>query len=553
MQQRLRRSLSLAALVLCSRPVQSALLYPFSWDTLQVFAFPGAAPRFMTEGEVAYFTANFSNILIWGLNATCMGNDGSTFAASCASSRCACPADRPEDQQFVLNMEGSLQEQGRRLKAAAAGDASYFVLGYIEGLSAQKYYVAQGALLTPNSPLSSALLSTKAKGLIDCYTDGCNWQGVEYRQYDLRQPAVRQYYVQQVIGSLINSTGLDGSFIDVIDWWQDVCAGSWGCTAQETQDLVNASLQATEEMLQAASAAGKILSISCHSTLSEHAAYYAAHTAILARYPTAAIRFWEFFTPTEDSLASLMYEAGTLGLATHVHVTTRTLAPDWVELAVFLLGMGEHSYFSYSGPWMLDSFAVYPEYSRALGQPLGAAVNATVQKPYSAWQLIAGQNLVYGLPSCPTCNVTGVLTSFGTVPTAQDCLAAVMAASAPASYTAMSWVEQDGSEWGRHCYGRLDSFNASACINEEAVGAPCYASAQAGHVSAVAQPWARIVRQWSRSFQHVDVTWSSDEGNATIAWQLCHGKLLMREGEALAGPSILVILIETHEELPLVT
>ena len=34
---------------------------------------------------------------------------------------------------------------------------------------------------------ASLLLSIDSKGLIDCYHDGCNWQGVEYRQYDLRQ------------------------------------------------------------------------------------------------------------------------------------------------------------------------------------------------------------------------------------------------------------------------------------------------------------------------------------------------------------------------------
>ena len=30
--------------------------WPFSWDTLPTFAFPGAAPRFMTAAEEAYFS-----------------------------------------------------------------------------------------------------------------------------------------------------------------------------------------------------------------------------------------------------------------------------------------------------------------------------------------------------------------------------------------------------------------------------------------------------------------------------------------------------------------
>lgn len=64
--------------------------------------------------------------------------------------------------------------------------------------------------------LSGMLLRVAAKGLIDCYRDGCNWQGVEFRQYDLRQPAAREFYTHRVIGDLISSPSLDGTFIDVI-------------------------------------------------------------------------------------------------------------------------------------------------------------------------------------------------------------------------------------------------------------------------------------------------------------------------------------------------
>ena len=63
---------------------------------------------------------------------------------------------------------------------------------------------------------ASMLLSIESKGLIDCYHDGCNWQGVEYRQYDLRNQAAREFYVHRVIGDLISSPSLDGTFIDVI-------------------------------------------------------------------------------------------------------------------------------------------------------------------------------------------------------------------------------------------------------------------------------------------------------------------------------------------------
>ena len=172
----------------------NAALPPFSWSQTPVFAFPGAAPRFMTSTEEAYYVANFSNVLIWGLNATCVDN-GVLRPASCPSgdSHCWCNKTNPEAQTWVLNMESSLQAQGNRLHAEAArqGKANYFVLGYIEYLSIQQYYRAQMELVTNAAWNSTALLRIDNKGLIDCYTDGCNWQGVEFRQYDLRIPAVQ--------------------------------------------------------------------------------------------------------------------------------------------------------------------------------------------------------------------------------------------------------------------------------------------------------------------------------------------------------------------------
>lgn len=64
--------------------------------------------------------------------------------------------------------------------------------------------------LCPRS-LASMMLRVDAKGLIDCYHDGCNWQGVEFRQYDLRQAAARDFYTRRVIGDLISSPSLDVS------------------------------------------------------------------------------------------------------------------------------------------------------------------------------------------------------------------------------------------------------------------------------------------------------------------------------------------------------
>lgn len=132
----------------------------------------------MTSNETAHFS-NFSMMLIWGLNATCVNATSTeTYAPECNDSVMYCDRAHPETQPFARNMEASLQEQGRRLKASRA---EYFpVLGYIEGMSIQQTYANQMALVDHNA---SALLSIASKGLVDCYTwGGCNWQGVEFRQ-----------------------------------------------------------------------------------------------------------------------------------------------------------------------------------------------------------------------------------------------------------------------------------------------------------------------------------------------------------------------------------
>jgi hypothetical protein len=324
-----------ALLALLHSAAASAIPWDFSWDTLSTFAFPGDAPRFMTAAEEQHFS-NFSMMLIWGFNATCLGSGGE-YQPDCYSSVMYCNKSFPETQPFVRNMETSLQEQGARLKKARA--SPFPVLGYIEGMSIQQTYKNQMALVDTNA---SALLSIGSRGLVDCYTwGGCNWQGVEFRQYDLRQAAVVDYYANTVIGGLIDNPGLDGSFVDVIDFWLDKCP-EWGCTAQEASDLTAASLTAVDAALGAAAAMGKVLSISSHTSLANHPDYYQAQLALLLKHGNG-FRFWEFFTDSEDDVQSLAYETQTRGAPTHVHVTKRTLNPDWVELACFLLAMGEHS------------------------------------------------------------------------------------------------------------------------------------------------------------------------------------------------------------------
>jgi len=416
-----------------------------------------------------------------------------------------CDKAHPETQPFVRNMEASLQEQGARLKRTRA--SPFPVLGYIEGMSIQQTYAAQMALVDGNA---SALLSIESKGLVDCYTwGGCNWQGVEYRQYDLRQPVVRDYYANQVIGSLIANPGLDGSFVDVIDFWMDECP-RWGCTAQEAADLTAASLAAVDAALGAAAALGKVLSISSHTTLTTHADYYHAQLDLLLKHGNG-VRFWEFFGPTEEDVTSLAYETLERGVPTHVHVTKRTLNPDWVELACFLLAAGDYSYFSYSGPWMLDSFDLFPEYAKPLGAPLGPPTNATARVPVAPWALLPDENLVYALPTAPNAsgNVPGKVSFLGALPSAAACLAAAQADAASSAFT---WVGPGGGDWALTCWARLDAPDWGACIAASA----CGAAAEQGDVSAVRAGFERAEGVWRRSFEHVNVSWWPANGSAVF-------------------------------------
>ena len=116
-----------------------------------------------------------------GANARCLAANGSTFAPTCIEdiSRCYCDRANPNAQRWVQDMEETVLTQGAALKARAAAlgkTGTYPVLGYVEGLSLQQWYKAQAALLY-NASMAPYLLSVASKGVIDCFRDGCDWQG----------------------------------------------------------------------------------------------------------------------------------------------------------------------------------------------------------------------------------------------------------------------------------------------------------------------------------------------------------------------------------------
>ena len=274
--------------------------FSFSWATVPVVAFPGAASRMMTEAEVANFTLNFGAMMIWGLNTTCLDtrDNVTTFPAFCGSSWCQCFPDRGaplELQRFVTQGEASLQAQGAALKAAAAarGLAPRPTLGYIDFTSPQQWFLAQNALREdPALGHLRTTLESPATGLIDCMAPapkgGCCEQGGEFAMYDFRQQEAIDYVVNAVLPPLIDGDGLDGTFLDSIDWFLTFgCGGRWVCTDAEKQGLVAGSLRALDASLAYAASKNKLLSVSSHNSLGTNSAFYLVQLDLIARYGNA--------------------------------------------------------------------------------------------------------------------------------------------------------------------------------------------------------------------------------------------------------------------------
>ena len=82
--------------------------------------------------------------------------------------------------------------------------------------------------------------------------------------------------------------GLDGTFLDSIDWFLTFgCGGRWVCTDAEKQGLVAGSLRALDASLAFAASKGKLLSVSSHNSLAVNADFYLAQLDMIARHGNA--------------------------------------------------------------------------------------------------------------------------------------------------------------------------------------------------------------------------------------------------------------------------
>jgi hypothetical protein len=528
--------------------------FRYSWDTVPSQAFPGASARFMTATEAYNFTRDFKSLMIWGINATCLDSKDNvtTFPAVCAGSWCQCkpagtPRDELEDQRFVTNMEDSLQAQGAALKAALAaqGLPAIPILGYVDHMSPQQYFAGQNALREdPALAVHLARLSSPPLNgaVIDCMAStasgrgSCCEQGSEFSIYNFGNPDTVAYYAEHVITPLIQGDGLDGTFLDGVDWALTFgCGkmpGNWTCTPGEKAGLVNGSLAALDAALGAAVALDKLLSVSAHVDLAVNAEYYFAQLELIARHGNAW-RFYEGFGVDATHMATYLFEAQGLNVTDGAAVPTDTnyampvmmhfyeapvYAPDWVQLAAFLIGANNNSYFSYSAGWAFDSFPTFPEFSRPLGPPLGPpTIHASpVGPPLPPWGAIPSLNMIFSLPPAPGGNASNAV-FLGRVATPEAC--AALARVLPAATAFTHTVE--ASEWNETCYARVDAVPAH-CFTAPEASPPCYSAADAGHTSGAAQalpsPNATV---YEREFERLSVTLTEGPGgawNATLGW-----------------------------------
>ena len=69
------------------------------------------------------------------------------------------------------------------------------------------------------------MLSLESVGFVDCFRDGCNYQGVSFGL-----PEVRAYVAFKVLGQLVNDSALDGSFMETQENQHTYLCRSLNCT-----------------------------------------------------------------------------------------------------------------------------------------------------------------------------------------------------------------------------------------------------------------------------------------------------------------------------------
>jgi hypothetical protein len=465
----------------------------------------------MNDGELNA-TTRFAFANVWGLNGTCVNaTTGELLPAHCGSSHCNCEmtAPIPEQQLFLPVMETSLRAQSAALKAFKA-PAAMPVFGYLNSAVMQQWSVGQNAFNTEDSFVAWRMNLSKV-GVVDCFKNDCNYQGMEFRVLDFRIPAARTWWVTNVLGALIDSPDIDGTFLDESNNFVSNLCPKWGCTPAEQADVTAGQLALVDDALAYAASIGKMVMVSLTCTFEQIPEYCdAAHASMLKH--GSGIRFYEFFST--EHLEYLIYEAQTLGLPVVAHAGRRTMNPDWVELALFLIGMGNYSYFSFSSGWDFDSFAWEAEYDVPLGAPLTPAMAVNTTHVVQPWAQLVGTNIIFSLPPAPG-KSNAAVTFLGNATSGDACAALVDTAT----FAGWAWVSAADGPWSLGCYGRVDDGKGDfgpACF-PEVQAPPCSVALEASVTSAVRFALAYNVSTWAREFEFLSVAYNPANGSAVIA------------------------------------
>jgi hypothetical protein len=457
----------------------------------------------MTATELANLT-RFDMLNVWGLNVTCLpwNGTGSEYPANCGSGGCSCAAPTREQQLFATDMNSALHVQAAALKAVRP---LLPVVGYIDFPTSQQYFPAQLQLCT-DPALADWRLATAANGVVDCFklpSAACNHQGMEFCQPDFRIPAARDWWVGTVLRALIDSPSIDGSFLDECDQFYEMC-GHINCTPKELADIEAGTLLALDAALAFAASLGKWLVVSITATRSTQTPVHAFLVASLLAHKSG-FRFYEGFTNVEQMLT--MAEEVEAGIPVQAHAYSMTHAPDFVELALFLLAAGPYSYFSYSGGWGFDSFAWLPEYDLPLGAPLGPYVVTNSTGPsIPPWTPQPTLNLICGMPG----HAPGII-FVGALPNAAACYSAVRGNT---SFTMATYVKTPNSYAG--CWARTQPL-PSECMAGGGCGAPCFMNFEADCESAFATAIPGMQHTtYTREFEHLTVTYDTNNHTAHL-------------------------------------
>eukprot|EP01084_Bolivina_argentea_P095852 172323_1 len=481
--------------VLCMKILQLHAItnLPFSWDKPPIFAFPGAHDGFITQQEInLYNYTQFQQFNIWGFNVSCQAPNGTIYPAPTPSSRYECP-----NNSFYPNLETALQYQSHQLKQMLSTNLSIFP--YIIFTSAQQSYVYQNIFNSPQH--SDWHLTLTNAGTINCFNASyhCEYQGPSEYQYDFRQTAVQNYFINNILMSITNSSFVNGLFLDEVDNWICIWCNSWHCTPQEISDISDAIVNTLNNMFAAykkAYGSSKVFSISLKSNLNSYSDLYWRIRGILEKYNDIAIRYYEGFQAA-DKFMTYFNETnyGIGGLAQQVHSYAKTLNPDFVEFAAFLIGANNQSWFSYSYGWTVNSGWYQPEYDNKLGKPL-APGNCSFD---NKWYIYNDTNNIYGKVQ-PKCNSTdGTVIYIGVFNDYNSCFDAVKSYKY-GEFGSFTWVNNAGGNYALQCFGRIgDTWNT---VKQN--------TTVSGHLGAML---------CTRSFEYCDVVLDVDNYGATLNWK----------------------------------